>query len=92
MSLSEISIKRPTLVVVVFTVLALLGALSYKTLRYEMMPNFNFPMFIAVVTYPGASPTEVENSVTKKWRKPSRQCPEPKTSAATPWKVLRWFW
>lgn len=66
MSLSEISIKRPTLVVVVFTVLALLGALSYKTLRYEMMPNFNFPMFIAVVTYPGASPTEVENSVTKK--------------------------
>ena len=66
MSLSEISIKRPTLVVVIFTVLALLGAMSYKSLRYEMMPNFNFPLFLTIVTYPGASPTEVENSVTKK--------------------------
>ena len=66
MSLSEISIKRPTLVVVIFTVLALLGAMSYKSLRYEMLPNFNFPLFLTIVTYPGASPTEVENSVTKK--------------------------
>jgi hydrophobic/amphiphilic exporter-1 (mainly G- bacteria), HAE1 family len=65
MNLSELSIKRPTFVVVVFTVLAFLGALSYSSLRYEMMPNIDLPMFIVVTVYPGASPSEVENSVTK---------------------------
>ena len=66
MNLSELSIKRPTMVVVIFTILTLLGILSYQGLRYEMLPNFNYPMFLVRVTYPGASPTEVENSVTKK--------------------------
>jgi len=65
MNLSELSIKRPTFVVVVFTVLAFLGLLSYSSLRYEMMPNIDLPMFIVVTVYPGASPSEVENSVTK---------------------------
>jgi hydrophobe/amphiphile efflux-1 (HAE1) family protein len=65
MSLSELSIKRPTLVVVVFTALALLGAISFSTLRYELTPNIDFPIFIAVGVYPGANPSEVENSVTK---------------------------
>jgi len=66
MNISELSIKRPTLVVVIFTILAFLGAISYKSLSYELMPDFNFPLFLTIVTYPGASPTEVENSVTKK--------------------------
>lgn len=65
MNLAELSIKRPTLVVVVFTIFTLLGVISYKNLRYELFPNFNFPMFMVQVTYPGASPSEVENSVTK---------------------------
>ena len=65
MSLSELSIKRPTFIVVIFTVLALLGTISYSTLRYEMMPNIDFPIFIAICIYPGANPSEVENSVTK---------------------------
>jgi multidrug efflux pump subunit AcrB len=65
MSLAELSIKRPTFVVVIFTVLALLGAISYNSLRYELMPNIDFPIFITVTVYPGANPSEVENSVTK---------------------------
>jgi len=65
MSLSELSIKRPTFVVVIFTVLAFLGAISYSSLRYEMMPNIDFPLFIVVTIYPGAAPSEVENSVSK---------------------------
>ena len=65
MNLSELSIKRPTFVVVVFTVLAFLGLLSYNSLRYEMMPNIDLPIFIVVTVYPGAGPSEVENSVTK---------------------------
>ncbi len=65
MSLSELSIKRPTFVVVIFTVLAFLGGISYNSLRYEMMPNIDLPLFIVVTIYPGAAPSEVENSVSK---------------------------
>ncbi|MDR0516672.1 MAG: efflux RND transporter permease subunit, partial [Fibromonadaceae bacterium] len=65
MNIAELSIKRPTFVVVVFTVLAFLGIISYNSLRYELMPNIDFPIFLAVAVYPGANPSEVENSVTK---------------------------
>lgn len=66
MKIAEISIKRPTIVVVLFTVLSLLGIVSYLSLNYEMLPKFS-PGVVSVATiYPGASPTEVENTVTKK--------------------------
>ncbi len=66
MKITDISIKRPTLVIVVFTVLTLLGILSYFSLNYELLPKFS-PAVVSVSTvYPGASPSEVENTVTKK--------------------------
>ncbi|HEY8389068.1 MAG TPA: efflux RND transporter permease subunit, partial [Parasegetibacter sp.] len=66
MKLAEISIKRPTLVIVLFTILILGGLLSYKSLNYELLPKFS-PSVVSVTTiYPGASPSEVENTVTKK--------------------------
>jgi HAE1 family hydrophobic/amphiphilic exporter-1 len=66
MKIAEISIKRPSLVIVVFTALTLLGLLSYFSLGYELLPKFS-PNVVSVQTiYPGASPSEVENTVTKK--------------------------
>src|SRR5688572_14201845 len=66
MKLAEISIKRPTLVIVLFTVLILGGLLSYKSLNYELLPKFA-PSVVSITTvYPGASPSEVENTVSKK--------------------------
>ncbi len=66
MKIAEISIKRPTLVVVLFTVLTLLGIISYKSLNYEMLPKFASSVVSVATVYPGASPSEVENTVTKK--------------------------
>ena len=66
MKITEISIKRPTIVVVLFTVLTLLGIISYKSLNYELLPKFSPPVVTIVTIYPGASPGEVENTVTKK--------------------------
>jgi len=66
MSISEIAIKRPTLVVVIFTVLAILGITCYTSLNYELIPKLSFPALSVVTTYPGASANEVESSVTKK--------------------------
>ncbi|MEI7662113.1 MAG: efflux RND transporter permease subunit [Bacteroidota bacterium] len=66
MSITEIAIKRPTLIVVIFTVLIFLGVISYFSLNYELLPKYSQPVLVIVTPYPGASPSEVENSVTKK--------------------------
>lgn len=66
MKITDISIRRPSLVIVVFTALTLLGLLSYFSLGYELLPKFS-PNVVSISTiYPGASPNEVENTVTKK--------------------------
>lgn len=65
MSITELAIKRPSLIVVIFSVLGFLGILSYSKLNYELMPKFSVPIINITTVYPGASPTEVENSVTK---------------------------
>lgn len=66
MNLSEISVKRPTMVVVVFTILVFLGFMSYNSLKYELFPKFSSPVFTVITVYPGAGPSEVENSVSKR--------------------------
>src|SRR5690349_1742399 len=66
MKIAEISIKRPTLVIVLFTVLILGGLLSYTSLNYELLPKFSPPVVSITTVYPGASPSEVENTVSKK--------------------------
>ncbi len=66
MKITDISIKRPSIVIVVFTALSLLGIISYFSLNYELLPKFT-PSVVSISTvYPGASPNEVENTVTKK--------------------------
>ncbi len=66
MKITEVSIKRPTIVVVVFTILTLLGVMSYKSLNYELLPKFTSPVVTIATVYPGASPKEVESTITKK--------------------------
>lgn len=65
MSLTELSIKRPTLIVVIFSVLALLGIVSYFSIGYELLPKMSRQVITVSTSYPGAAPSEVENSVTK---------------------------
>jgi hydrophobic/amphiphilic exporter-1 (mainly G- bacteria), HAE1 family len=66
MSLTSTAIKRPTLIVVIFTVLALLGVASYFSIGYELLPKMSKQIITISTVYPGAAPSEVENSVTKK--------------------------
>lgn len=66
MNLTEISIKRPSLIIVLFSVLTLLGIIGYKNLSYELMPDFSQPVVVIKTVYPGAEPTEVEASVSRK--------------------------
>ena len=51
---------------VIFTVLGLLGVVSYFSIGYELLPKMSKQIITISTTYPGAAPSEVENSVTKK--------------------------
>jgi HAE1 family hydrophobic/amphiphilic exporter-1 len=66
MKIAEISIKRPTLIIVLFIILTLGGLFSYSSLSYELIPKFEINVVTISTVYPGASPGEVENTVTKK--------------------------
>ena len=66
MSITKISVNRPTLVVVLFSALVLLGMLGYSLLTYELLPKISSPVLTITTVYPGAAPSEVETAVSKK--------------------------
>ena len=66
MKISDLSIRRPIYVIVLFLVVAILGFLGYSSMKAELMPKFTPPSLNVQVIYPGASPTEVESSLTVK--------------------------
>ena len=65
MTITELAIRRPTLIVVIFLALSLLGLFGYFQLRYELLPKVSPPWVMVTIVYQGASPSEVENSITK---------------------------
>lgn len=65
MTLTELSIKRPSFIVVIFAVIALVGTFLFAQLKYELLPKISSPVVVVTTIYPGSSPYEVETSVTK---------------------------
>ena len=66
MKLAEVSIKRPSLVIVMLALLIIGGLFSYSQLNYELIPKFEVKVVTVMTVYPGASPAEVENTVSRK--------------------------
>lgn len=66
MSLTGIVIKRPLLLIVIFTVLILFGVQSYLSLNYNLLPKIEVPTVSISTLYPGASAAEVQTTVTEK--------------------------
>lgn len=66
MNITEIAIKRPSLIIVIFSVFILLGYIGFTNLSYELMPDFNQPVVVIKTVYPRAEPQEVETSVSRK--------------------------
>jgi len=65
MTITELSVNRPTLVVVLFSILVFFGLYGYQSLTYELLPDISSPVLTIATPYPGATPSEVEASVTK---------------------------
>jgi HAE1 family hydrophobic/amphiphilic exporter-1 len=65
MWMTKVSINNPVFATMVMIGIMVLGLFSYKRLGVEAMPNVTFPFASIVVQYPGASPEQVENDLTK---------------------------
>ena len=65
MTITELAIKRPSLIIVIFTILIGGGMLSYNQLSYQLLPDFSPPILTVTTPYPGASPSVVESQVSE---------------------------
>lgn len=65
MKITALSIKRPILTIVGMILFILLGVVSLTNLPLQLFPEINPPVGAVVSSYPGASPEEVEEKVTK---------------------------
>ncbi|MEI7981911.1 MAG: efflux RND transporter permease subunit, partial [Bacteroidota bacterium] len=65
MSITELAIKRPSFIIVIFLALGLMAVFGYFQLGYELLPKIDSPWVTVKTIYPGASPGEVENNVTR---------------------------
>lgn len=65
MKLTEIAIKRPAFMTMIFSLLAVLGIYSYLNMGVDLLPRMDWPMVFVATVYPGAGPKEVETQVSK---------------------------
>ena len=65
MKLTEVAIKRPAFMTMVFVALAVLGIFGYSRMGVDLLPKMDWPMVSVVTVYPGAGPKEIESLVSK---------------------------
>ncbi|MFX3674305.1 MAG: efflux RND transporter permease subunit [Paenisporosarcina sp.] len=65
MKISDFSIKRPVFTTVIMFLVIILGVVSFFRIPVTLIPELNPPIGVIVTNYPGASPTEVSEKVTK---------------------------
>ncbi|MFB6098349.1 MAG: efflux RND transporter permease subunit [Salinibacter sp.] len=65
MKITNLSIKYRTAIAVFTLILAVGGLVSYLTIPKESNPSIEFPQIVVTSVYPGASPSDVESTVTK---------------------------
>jgi hydrophobe/amphiphile efflux-1 (HAE1) family protein len=65
MNLIDIAIRRPVFTTMIVLGLMVLGLVGMKDLDVDLFPDVSFPVVVIATPYPGASPEEVEQLVTK---------------------------
>ena len=65
MKITDLSIDYRTAIAVLTLILAVGGLVSYLTIPKESQPSIEFPQIVVTSIYPGASPGDVESTVTQ---------------------------
>jgi HAE1 family hydrophobic/amphiphilic exporter-1 len=63
MNLSELFIKRPVMTILVMLTITFFGILSYLALPVSSLPDVDFPTIEVSVSYPGADPKTIADTV-----------------------------
>ena len=63
--MSKYSVKKPLTVIVVVIIIIALGIVSVTRMTPDLLPSIDLPYMVVMTTYPGATPEEVQEEVTK---------------------------
>ena len=69
MKITKFAIERPVTTTMLFIALAFFGVMAYMNVGVNMMPKVNSPSIMVTTVLPGATPEELEKSVTEKIEK-----------------------
>ncbi|MDD3007206.1 MAG: efflux RND transporter permease subunit, partial [Candidatus Pacebacteria bacterium] len=65
MNLSSFSVRKPVTILMATIMVFIFGLLSLTRLGLDLMPDMDFPTLSVITSYKGASPEDVENTVTE---------------------------
>lgn len=62
---TELALRRPVSTVMVFAAIAMIGAVASRLLPLEQFPNITLPFMAVSIPYPGSTPSEIEELITR---------------------------
>ena len=65
MNLTEISLRRPITILMIFSCLIVIGAIATQLISIEFFPEVQGPQIWIDIPYPGSTPEEVERQITR---------------------------
>ena len=63
--LSKLAVKRPVTMIMALFAVFILGTVSLIKTPQALMPDIDYPYALAMVTYPGAGPEEIDSLITE---------------------------
>ena len=65
MSITEISVKRPTAIWMAIVLMLALGVIGYKNMGSNLLPSMNIPVISITTGYNGASAEDIKKGYCK---------------------------
>ncbi|TAL37731.1 MAG: efflux RND transporter permease subunit [Spirochaetes bacterium] len=65
MNIAKLAIRKPVFISCIVIIILIMGFISYKNIGVEMLPDISFPTLSITTVYPGSSPKEIEQLITK---------------------------
>ncbi|MFP5519485.1 MAG: efflux RND transporter permease subunit [Bdellovibrionia bacterium] len=65
MNLPKLSVNRPILITCIVAMMLILGVFSMRKMPVDLFPDVTFPVIFVQITYPGASPQDLEKQVSQ---------------------------
>ena len=65
MGLTRLFVRRPTLVTVLVALVLIAGSIAGTSLVKQQFPNYDVPSIQVLLTYPGASTTEMRDAIVR---------------------------